>query len=58
MGRLCGWAGGWAGGWGGGRVTIQILMPLCGPILQDELTRFSVELKFQDRAECGNNMDL
>ena len=38
------------GGWTCGRVTIQIIMPLCGPILQDEIFRFSHKLKFQDRA--------
>jgi hypothetical protein len=39
--------------WGGG--SRQIIMPLSGPILQAETCqRFSAELRFQDRAECGN----
>jgi hypothetical protein len=49
------WVGGWVGGvgWVGSR---QIIMPLSGPILQAETCqRFSAELRFQDRAECGNS---
>ena len=32
-----------------------IIIPLCGPILQVRTFKISVGLKFQDRAECGNN---
>ena len=38
------------GGW-----SSQKIIPLRGPILQAEACqRFSAELRFQDRAECGN----
>ena len=41
---------------GGWRVTIPIIMPLCGPILQVENSSkiFNYKLKSSDRAECGN----
>ena len=55
-GQVAGWVVGRVVGWVGGWVTIWKIMPLCGPILQAETCqRFSAELRFQDRAECGNN---
>jgi hypothetical protein len=40
----------------GGWVSTRKIMPLCGPILQaDTCQRFSAELRFQDRAECGKS---
>ena len=52
--------GGSGGGWGGGGVTISIIMPLCGPILQVKTFSkiFNYKLKFSDRAECGNILIL
>ena len=46
----------WSGGVGGvGGWFSQKIIPLRGPILQAEACqRFSAELRFQDRAECGN----
>ena len=39
-------------------VTILIIMPLCGPILQVKTFSkiFNYKLKFSDRAECGKNL--
>ena len=44
MGRVAGAPGGWPGG----RVTIPIIIPLCGPSCKLRFARIYANLKFQD----------